>query len=119
MEELTRTPSVWEVSPALQEAVDKYIAQDPVRYRAAQSFGEFLVDHPQFSKLEDFKVEQRDIVGDELMYQEICKVMRYYGIKPIELEQFELTLLKDKLGDEWKEHLMKEYGFEKDDFPDN
>ena len=66
-----RTTSAWRVDEKLQEAVDKYIAEDPARYKAAQEFGDFLVNHPQFSQLDNFKVDQKDMVGDEILYQEI------------------------------------------------
>lgn len=111
-----RTPSTWEISPFVQDAVNKFITNDPVGYRAAQNFGDFLVNHPQFSNLDTFKVEQRDVAGEELLYQEICKMMQYHGIKPKELELSELTILRNKLGADWKDEVMKTYGFELDDF---
>ena len=111
-----RTPSKWKVDGALQEAVDKYIQEDPARYRAAQQFGDFLTSHPQFSNLDTFKIDQRDIAGEELMYLEVCKIMRYHGVKPKELEPEELILVKNKLGDSWRNELMETYNFEADDF---
>ena len=112
-----RTPSKWQIDHVLQEAVDKYIKEDPARYRLAQRYGEFIVDHQQFSNMDNFKVEQRDITGDEIRYNEIYKMMRYYGVKPKELESYELEILKNKLGLAWVEILIKEFNFNKDDFP--
>jgi hypothetical protein len=111
-----RTPSEWKVSDTLQEAVDKYIQEDPGRYRAAQTFGDFLVSHEQFSNLDTFKIKSEDLAGEELLYGEVTKMMTYYGIKPKELEQEELRLLQKKLGDTWKEQLMMKFYFTKDDF---
>lgn len=112
-----RTPSNWTVGPAVQEAVDKYIAENPARHRLAQQFGDFIVDHPQFSNLDTFKIIQQDISGDEIRYKEIIKMMTYHGVKPIDLEQEELIILQNKLGKEWKNILITEHNLNIEDFP--
>lgn len=112
-----RTPSSWQVSEKVQEAVDKYISDDPVRYRLAQKFGDFLTDHPVFNQVDEFKPSKaRDIAGEELQYIELCKLMRYYGLKPIEMRDDELALIKEKLGMTWKDQLINDYGFNLEDF---
>jgi hypothetical protein len=114
-----RTPSPWIVSDTIQEAVNKYIAENPVKYQAAQNFGDYITSHPLFSQVDTFKVEARDVAGEELLYLEICKTMKYYGIKPKELSEHELDILKQKLGVSWKELLIKDYDLELADFPED
>jgi len=110
-----RTPSEWKTSEALEEAVSKYITENPQKYRAAQQFGDFLTSHT-LAQVDTFKIDQRDIAGQEIRYQELCKVMRYYGVKPKDMEEDEVILLQNKLGSTWKDVLIKEYEFIPDDF---
>lgn len=111
-----RTTSSWQVSPEVQESVDKYIAENPDKHRKAQEFGEFLMSHPIFSRLDDFKVISDDVAGNELKFREIKKLFDFYGTKPNELMESEIHVLKFKLGETWKETLISEYGFTKNDF---
>jgi hypothetical protein len=112
----TRTTSSWEVSPDVQEAVNKYISENPDKYKRAQEFGEFLMTHPVFSRLDDFKVQPDDISGNELKFLEIEKLFKFYGVRPNELMEAEIGALKFKLGENWKESLISEYGFTDADF---
>lgn len=112
----TRTTSSWEVSSEVQEAVNKYISENPEKYKRAQEFGEFLMTHPTFSNLDDFKVLEEDVSGIELKFREIEKLFRFYGTKPKELLESETAVLKKKLGENWKEILISEYGFIDEDF---
>lgn len=111
-----RTTCSWQVAPDVQDAVNKYIAENPEKHRRAQEFGEFLMTHPVFSRLDDFKVSGEDIAGNELKFIEIQKLLRFYGTRPNELMEPEINLLKEKLGLNWKETLMSDYGFNDDDF---
>lgn len=112
----TRTTSSWEVSPDVQEAVNKYISENPDKYKRAQEFGEFLMTHPVFSRLDDFKVQPDDVSGNELKFLEIEKLFKFYGVRPNELMETEIAALKFKLGENWKESLISEYGFTDEDF---
>jgi hypothetical protein len=112
-----RTPSAWLVAPEVQEAVHKYIADDPNRFRLAQRFGDFLTDHPVFSRYDEFRPVASDVAGDELQFQEITKLIRYHGLRPIDMDARELSILQGKLGSEWRSKLAVEYALEEDDFP--
>ena len=111
-----RTTSSWQVSPEVQEAVDKYIMENPDKHRRAQEFGEFLMTHPVFSRLDNFKVAEEDIAGNELRFREIEKLFKFYGTKPSELMESEIDLLKLRFGESWKESLISDYGFTDSDF---
>jgi hypothetical protein len=111
-----RTTSSWEVSPEVQEAVNKYITENPEKYKRAQEFGEFLMSHPVFNRLDEFKVQSDDVFGNELKFLEIGKLFKFYGVRPNELLESEIEVLKVKLGSNWKESLISEYGFTNDDF---
>ena len=114
---LNRTPSAWFVAPELREAVNKYVTDDPNRFRLAQRFGDFLTDHPIFSRYDEFRPDASDVAGDELQFQELIKLIKYHGLRPIDMDARELTLLQGKLGPEWKAKLILEYAFEEGDFP--
>lgn len=94
-----RTTSEYNVSTVFQETVDKWIEENPVKYRQAQIFGEFIVSHPQFSNLTTMNVIQRDIIGDELLYKDTINRLKYYGIELFDdLTEYEIDVLKIKLG---------------------
>lgn len=98
---LTRTPSAWVIPIELQNTVDKLAEQDPARHRLAQEFGNFLLDHHQFSQLDDFRVNQQDTTGDELLYREIIKGITYQGFTVEDLSPHEISILKVQLGEKW------------------
>jgi hypothetical protein len=112
----TRTTSAWIVSPDIQKAVDKYIEEDPNRHKIASRFGQFLVDHPLSSSLDEFKVNGRDLAGEEIKFKQLEKLMSYYGVRPAEMNEGERAILVQKLGPNWSETLKQTYGFTDDDF---
>jgi hypothetical protein len=111
----TRTPSSWQISPDLQRAVDEYAKEDPNRHKIALRFGQFLVDHPLSTSLDEFKINGRDLAGEEIKFQQLEKLMSYYGVKPSEMSTEERDILAQKLGQDWREHLKITYGVSDDD----
>lgn len=110
-----RTPSPWIVSPDLQRSVDEYAKEDPNRHKIALRFGQFLVDHPLSTSLDEFKINGRDLAGKEIKFQQLEKLMSYYGVKPSEMSTEERAILVQKLGPNWREYLKTIYGFNDDD----
>ena len=97
-----RTPSAWVVSDSLQDSVNKYIAQDAGKYRRAQDFGDFLLDHPQFSQVDTFRVDQTDLNGNELLVQETLKAIVHQGLVEEDLADYEVECLRLKFGENWR-----------------
>ncbi len=92
---VNRTPSNNEISETLKTAVDKYISDNPEKYKLAQEYGEFLMSHP-LANTDSFEVKLSDIAGDELLLEETLKKIKYYGFDEEDLSEYELNLLKTK-----------------------
>lgn len=99
-----RTTSPWVVDPKIQEMVDQMKSQDPGKYKRAQEFGDFLMG-TRYANIDDFIVSQDDLEGDELIFHEIVKNMRYHGMDTILLLPHEEEVLQKKLGAQWKEKI--------------
>jgi hypothetical protein len=96
-----RTTCKWEISDEVQKSVDQYIKNNPSGYKNAQNFGEFISTHPQFSNTDELKIDQVDIFGETILYDELCKNINYYGMTIQDLSSDEINILKKYKGDEW------------------
>lgn len=100
-----RTPSGWDFSTTLEEAVTKYINENPDKHQLAQHFGDYLMN-TKFSNVDTFKVEPNDVEGQKLLYQEIIKRIEFYGIDADELYEWEIDILEKEIGPTWKTKLF-------------
>lgn len=112
---LKRTPSPYVLAPELQEAVDKYKSENPLKIKLAEQFGEYLMS-TRFANTDDFKVDTGDSEGETILYKQLIKKIEYYGLPPSEFLPFELELLRRRLGQDWITQLKETYGYTTEDF---
>lgn len=96
----TRTPSSWDISPMVMDAVEQMKKMNPEAYRRAQEFGEFLLNSPLADP--DKFADKRDINGEEIIFNKIKRDIEFSGITKDDLNDYEIEVLKIKLGDNWE-----------------
>ena len=97
-----RTPCEWQVSEAIQTSLDQMIANEPLKYKMAQDFGDFLMDTP-FANVDRFKISEDDVRGEKLRLNNILNSIKYYGMTMEDLSDDEKKLLVKMLGNNWNE----------------
>jgi len=102
-----RTPSSWQVSEKLQESVSKYVAENGLRHKLAQDFGDFLLS-TQFANCDKFKVDREDLEGEEILVNKLKTNITCYGLMEDDMTDYELILLKKKLGENYKSLFKQE-----------
>ena len=88
-----RTPSEWKVDPSLQEAVDKYIKENPLKHKMGLEYNNFLLSG-RFANSDTFKLEQADVEGEKILYDKILQDMEQYGLTEDDLEVYEKKILQ-------------------------
>jgi hypothetical protein len=97
-----RTTSKWVVDPNIKDAVDKYITDNPDRHRFAEQYGDTIMTS-RFANVDQFKIDTRDVEGEEVLFNKLIQDISNYGITEGELFDHEVKILYQRLGPTWRQ----------------
>ena len=93
-----RTPS----KDVVPDFVIQYIEKHPEEYKRAQEYGDLLMNS-KFTNCEKYDITTSDDNGDEIMYRKLINDIKYYNMSEEDMSENEINILKNKLGDKYKE----------------
>ncbi len=56
----------------------------------------------RFANCDEFKLQSEDVEGNEIKYRELRQNIDNYGLGEEDLSEYEIGLLKQRLGEAWK-----------------
>ncbi len=97
---IKKTTSEWLESKQISDSIEQMKKLNPEAYKRAQEFGEFIMNTRISNP--DNNVEKKDIEGDEILFKKIKRDIEYFGLIKEDLNEFEINILKGKLGDDYE-----------------
>lgn len=101
----------------MKKCVDKYILENPEKYKEAQKYGEFIMNS-RFCNTNKFEIEKEDLEGNEILFREIVNKKLYYNLSINDLLPYEIEIIKKKFGTDWQlkfNAINQEYNQEHDE----